>query len=274
MLSRWLHNLSGTTKNYGHGDILDGEFWQIPSIAVRDRLSELPSLFNDVASGVIKISLDGENDESGDGPNHWSFLTSGHVSIRQQDKDTGGLATSPKWAPDGWHQQYFETEFETCNSGSDSIHEKSYLNVDLGYSSLKFFKLVEGVEVECTDQTDIDANCTRTDLLWMPPFDFFVKSGYVSQKVVPAQNIYVWVLAVDLPDMFGGPQAIFANGGINMTFVNERTKSGLDGVAASLLSYSHPQLGPGMGTNRFRFVTRHPIGFKHRIQVVLELFVE
>jgi hypothetical protein len=218
------------------------------------------------------IPDDSENSDTNDFETN--YKTNGNRRIDRVDIDTGGLAMSPKWAPDGWHQQYFETEFETCNSGSDSIHEKSYLNVDLGYSSLKFFKSVEGVEVECTDQTDIDANCIRSDLLWMPPFDFFVKSGYVSQKVVPAQNIYVWVLAIDLPDMFGGPQAVFANGGINMTFVNERTKSGLDGVAASLVTYSHPQLGPGMGTNRFRFVTRHPAGFRHRIQVVLELFIE
>ena len=195
------------------------------------------------------------------------------VSIQQVDADTGALTSTPKLAPDGWKQQYFETEFETCNSGSDSIHERSWLNVDLGYSSLKFFKASGATEVECTDQADIDSNCIRTDLSWMPPYDYAIKSGYVSQKSVPASNVYIWSLAVDLSEANGGPQVSFANGGINMTFVDARTKSGLDGVAASILYYSHPVLGDGAGTNRLRFVTRHAAGFKHRIQVVLEIFV-
>lgn len=195
------------------------------------------------------------------------------VSIIQADPDTGGLLLTPKFAPTSWHQQYFETEFETSNSGSDSIHEKDWLNEDLGFSSLKFYKVVNGEEVECSDQTDIDANCIRTDLLWMPPFDYSIKSGWIAQKSVPETNMYVWALGADLDADYGGPQAVFAEGGINLTYVDARTRAGLDGVSATVLYYAHPQLGPGAGTNRIRFVVRHGAGIKHRIQAVLEIFL-
>lgn len=197
-----------------------------------------------------------------------------NVSVTEKDADTGGLLLTPKFAPPDWHQQYFETEFETCNSGSDSIHEKNWLNEDIGFSELKFYKVVSGEEVECSDQTDIDANCIRTDLLWMPDHDYAIKSGYIAQKTVPSENVYVWALGADLDAAYGGPQACFADGGINLTYVDAKTKAGLDGVSASMMLYSHPSLGDGAGTNRIRFVVRHSAGFKHRLQAVFEIFVE
>jgi hypothetical protein len=196
------------------------------------------------------------------------------VSVKEADTSTGGLKLTPKFAPDGWQQQYFETEFETCNSGADSIHEKNWLNVDIGYSSLKFYKVVEEEEVECTDQTDIDAHCIRTDLLWMPPCDYAILRGKIAQKVVPSENCYVWGLGADLDAAYGGPQSVFAEGGINLTYLDSRTQVGMEGVSATILYYVHPQLGAGAGTNRIRFVVRHPVGFRHRLQIIFGLFRE
>jgi hypothetical protein len=193
------------------------------------------------------------------------------TEVIQSDSDTGGLLLTPKFAPTGWHQQYFETEFETSNSASDSIHEKDWENEDLGYSSLKFY---DANGDELTDQNDIDTDCVRTDLLWMPPFDYSIKSGWVAQKAVPATNMYVWALGADLDVAYGGPQSVFAQGGINLTYVDARTRAGLDGVSGTILYYNHPQLGDGAGTNRIRFVVRHEAGVKHRIQAVFELFLE
>lgn len=189
------------------------------------------------------------------------------VEIVQVDPDTLGLPTSPKFAPDGWHQQYFETEFET--SKLNSIHEKDWENVDIGFSSLKFYNAAGDL---ITTQAELDTDCVRTDLLWMPTTDYSIKSGFIAQMVVPDENVYVWALGVDLDAAYGGPQAVFAEGGMNLRYVDARMKVGLDGVAATVLSYSHPQLGNGAGTNRLRFVVRHPAGFKHRLQAVMEIF--
>lgn len=198
------------------------------------------------------------------------------VSVQQIDSDTGGLKLTPKFAPDNWHQQYFETEFET--SKINSIHEKDWNNVDIGFSSLKFYdvnddELVKGAQTDAEWQAVLDTDCVRTDLSWMPDHDYAIKSGFIAQKEVPTSNVYIWALGADLPEAYGGPQAIFAQGGLNLVYVDARSRSGLDGVAATVMYYEHPQLGAGVGTNKIRFVTRHPAGFKHRLQAVLEIFI-
>jgi hypothetical protein len=192
------------------------------------------------------------------------------------DPDTGGVRLTPKFAPDGWHQQYFETEFET--SKPNSIHEKDWKNVDIGFSSLKFYddednELVQGELSNEDYQALLNTACVRTDLSWMPDHDYAIKSGFIAQRVVPEDNVYIWALGVDLPEAYGGPQACFAEGGLNLIYVDARTRAGLDGVSPTIMYYSHPQLGDGMGTNRIRFVVRHPAGYKHRLQAVMEIFV-
>jgi hypothetical protein len=198
------------------------------------------------------------------------------VTISEKDPDTGGIRLTPKFAPDGWHQQYFETEFET--SKPNSIHEKDWHNVNIGFSSLKFYddednELVQGQLSDQDYQALLDTDCVRTDLLWMPDHDYAIKSGFIAQRVVPEPNVYIWALGVDLAEQYGGPQAVFAEGGLNLCYVDARTRAGLDGVSPTIMYYEHPQLGAGQGTNRIRFVVRHPAGFKHKLQAVMEIFV-
>jgi hypothetical protein len=262
MLNKWLHNLSGVTKNYGHGDILDGAFYQIPSIAVRDRLASLESLFSDVSNGDIKLSLDGSTDYEGNSTAHWLLLIDGEVSIKQKDPDTGMLSTTPKWAPVGWVQRFHEIEFKT--SQTNSIHDKTWQNVDTGFSSIKFYNAAGD---EITDQGVIDTDCVRTEYDFMPPFDYAIKSGMIAQITPPDSAVYLW--AIGAP---GIANIDFCNGGINLEFVAARSLVGLEGTAATVLYYSHPLLGPGAGTNKVRFIVRHSAGLKHRIQVILEYF--
>lgn len=184
-----------------------------------------------------------------------------------RDPDTGGVQISPKWAPPGWLQQRFETEIKT--SQLNSIHEKDYTNADIGWSSLKFYD-VNGSEL--TTQGALDTDCVRTDLLWMPTVDCAIKGGYVAQMEVPSDNLYVWALGADIDAGYGIPPKVFLDGGLNMAYLDARWPIGMDGVSATVLYYTHAQLGSGKGTNRLRFIFRHPAGFKHRIQVVLEIF--
>jgi hypothetical protein len=230
------------------------------------------TVLSDIASGDLVVN-NGQDDiiDVAEAINHLK-----QIQALPNDPDTGGLRYTPKFAPDGWHQQYFETEFET--SKPNSIHEKDWNNIDIGFSSLKFYdandnEIIQGQLSAQDYQALLDTDCVRTDLSWMPDHDYAIKSGFVAQKEVPSQNIYIWALGVDLPAQYGGPQAVFAEGGLNMAFVDARTRSGLDGVSPTIMYYEHSQLGAGQGTNRIRFVVRHPAGFKHRIQAVLEVFV-
>lgn len=190
-----------------------------------------------------------------------------------KDPQVGAETFTPRYAPVGWKQLWFETEFET--SKLNSVHEKDWQNNDIGWSSLKFWKDDgQGGEVECTDQTDIDANCIRTDIEWMPDSDFMIKGGFVGHITSPTVDIYAWAQAAVLAPAYGGPQVTFADGGLNMKYVDAYGKTGLDGVAGTVLEYDgHPQLPAGSGTNRIRFVFRHPAGHQHKFQILLDVFV-
>ena len=207
------------------------------------------------------------------------------VKLKEQDKETGGVMFTPRYQPQGWLQQLFEIEFET--STKDSIHEKDPANNDIGWSSLKFYKDVSGVETEMTNptQTDLDNDCIRTDFLWMPVVDYQILSGQVAQISTPASDFYVWGVGIDLDAVYGGPQIVFAEGGINMAFVGTHQAVGLKGKGAPFLYYSKVKTGvdadgnpvyqnlpPGVGSNRMRFICRHPVGFKHRLQPIFEIF--
>jgi len=179
------------------------------------------------------------------------------VEVVNKDPDTNGIAFSPKWAPDGWHQCLHETEFETSKLGS--IHEKDHNGDDLNWSTVKFYDLAMN---ELTTQGAIDTDCVWSVYDWMPTMDYAVKAGQVAQLETPADNVYFW--AVGLPDVM---PKMFADGGINLRFVAPRDPIGLSGVAATVLPYNG-----GMGTNKIRFKFYHPAGFKHRIQLIWEIF--
>ena len=204
-----------------------------------------------------------------------NFKDSWNKRIEHLDPDTKGLATSPKFAVDGWTEQMFELEMET--SKLDSIHEKDINDADIGWASLKFYKagdveMVQGADSDAVFQGKLDLECIRTDLAWMPNIDYMIKGGWVSQKIIPVNDIYVWAVGADLDAVYGGPQSVFLEGGLNLSFASANQLMGLDGVAATRLDYSHPALGDGKGTNRMRFIFRHPAGENHRVQVVFDIF--
>lgn len=207
------------------------------------------------------------------------------VKLQEHDVETGGVMMTPRYQPQGWLQQLFEIEFET--SKLNSIHEKDIDNADIGWSSLKFYKLVSDVETEWTptDQADLDSNCVRTDFIWEPDVDYQILSGQMAQIVTPSEDFYVWGVGIDLDALYGGPQVVFAEGGINMAYVGAHTAVGLDGKGAPFLytdkvksgvdadgNPTYTVLGTGKGTNRMRFICRHSAGFKHRLQPIFEIF--
>lgn len=261
-MAKWIKNISGETKTYVGVEIQTNTFFQIPH-QLLPKFENSQDLLSDILANNVQMSRDGSTVLSGIPIEHLNYLRS-DIPVHS---DTGAMASSPKYAPDGWTQRIHEIEFETCQIGS--IHDKNYLGEDIGWGQLKFYDANGGL---MTDQTLINLNCVRTDFEWMPTVDYMIKGGLVAQKVTPAYNFYVWVQAVVLPIEYGGPQVTFCEGGLNLAFIDSKTHIGLDGVSGSILYYSHPQLGPGMGTNKLRFVCRHPAGFHHDLQAIFNLF--
>lgn len=144
-IGKWLHNVSGSTVNYGHGDISDDAFWEIPSSAVLERLWGLSSLFQDVSSGDVELSRDGISSIEGDPVAHWNFLRSPVVDF---DKKTSsmGIPMVSVYDPEGefetfvshdftdktsWYSQSSRVldESPSINPGDAKIYELSHQNV-------------------------------------------------------------------------------------------------------------------------------------------------
>jgi len=205
------------------------------------------------------------------------------VSIAQSDSDTGGISVTNKFAPDGWLQRLHEIEFTTATVGG-AIHDKDYTNQDTGWSSVSFYENIAGVEtlMESPTQSDLDTKCIRTDFSWMPDVDYMILSGVVSQLEIPSDEVYFWGMFLDVDpalNAYGIFPIEVLGGGMNMRYVESRDRVGLKGVSGSNVYYAgvmspngFVDLPPGLGTNRIRYIFRHPLGLNHRIQSIFEIF--
>jgi len=192
------------------------------------------------------------------------------------DPDTGNLTTTVKTVPDGWALQQFETEYQL--STLNSIHEKDANNSDIGWSTLKFYEGSPGSETEITganlNQTYLNANCTMTELWWMPNVDYIIFGGYMAQLDQATENVYAWTAAPRLDDAYGGAVHWYSQGGVNLNFQTKQYRYGVEKQAGTMMKYSHPVLGDGKGTNRMMFRLRHSAGYNLRVQNIFIIAVE
>lgn len=72
-MAKWIHNISGATKNYHNHDILDSDFYMIPENLLAEYMQS-SSLLSDLSNGLVKMSKDGINDIDGQQYTHVSFL--------------------------------------------------------------------------------------------------------------------------------------------------------------------------------------------------------
>lgn len=227
---------------------------------------------------IYRCDIDDEDNGGADKTDYeTNYLPSanGRVSL-QKDKDTGKLAISPIYAPEGWFQRLHEIEFMTSKIGG-GIHDKNYLNQDYGYSSVDFYEDIGGVETLMVNptQNDLDTKCIRTDFKWMPDVDYMILSGTIAQLSTPSSDIYMWGLFVDLDTAYGGPQVEVLGGGLNLKQVAARTPVGLKGVAGSVVyknKAGETTVPEGVGSNRIRFIVRHSVGLQHRLFSIFEIF--
>lgn len=189
------------------------------------------------------------------------------------DASTGDLRLTQHTVPDGWGLQQFETEYEL--SVHDSIHEKDADNVDIGWTSMKFYQGTVGSETEitganATDQTYLDANCIMTEVYWHPNVDYTIFGGYASQLTSPTEDVYSWTGAPAIYDAYGGVKHWYTQGGINLRFQDAKFRHGVEKQSGTMLFYKteigHPSGPQIIGANRFVFRFRHSAGYKLRMQ--------
>ena len=284
----YIKNISGVEKVFRGHTLADSAYYLIAdaersSWAIDSGI--LQSITDDEC--LIAKSDDGTTDIT-DKAEQWNYLGNQvppSVHLDATDADTQGIPVTNKFAPDGFYQRLHEVEFTTSTVGGD-LHDKDVNNVDTGWSSIDFYEDIAGVETLMVSPTqgDLDTKCIRTDYKFMPDVDYMIKSGVMSHQEIPATEIYMWGMMLDVDpslNVYGIFPIEVLSGGMAMSFVPARETVGLKGVNGTLLYYAGVMtpdglfaLPPGLGTNRIRYVMRHEAGHKHRFQSIYEIFRE
>lgn len=256
-----IKNQSGSQKTWVARVFENNDYYDIPSI----------SLINWQNDSNVLVAIANSEAAIGDGTSYETTVASAINRLKGVDatpKDSDGSPLSrTKVTQSGWHYRLHGVEFET--SKLSSICEAKADNTNFGYSTIKFFKLVSGVETEITgddlNQTYLDANCVKTQLDWEPTHDYELIGGMLHQTEVPSSNVRLWIVGVpDVPAAYGGSKEFVT--GINLKFFSDQGVI-LDGRAPKWLTYSAT-----VHTNKMRFIIRHDAGVKHQLHICMEVF--
>ena len=221
------------------------------------------SLIIDITDGKIQIN-DGTIDISGIS-NQINFLK----DIRLVPLDSDGTPLSrAKITATGWHYQLHGIEFET--SKLNSLYSKRVDNTDYGFSTLKFYRDVSGVDTLITgddlNQEYLDSNCIKTIIEWEPTHDIEIIGGLVKQYSAPTENIRLWVVGVpDVAAAYGGSKEFAVN--INLKFIGIEDGVNVDGRAPKKMEYNSTY-----HTSKVQIILRHPVGLNHKLHMIFELF--
>lgn len=199
------------------------------------------------------------------------------VSISEQINYLKGIPSIPldsdgsplqriKVTTTGWHYQIHGVEFTT--SKIDSIVSKKADNSDWNLATAKFYKLLEGAEVEITgedlNQTFLDENCIKTVIDWEPNFDVDIIGGLLYQASPPAENVHLWVVAApDISEQYGGSKLFITS--LNLKFTDNGIS--IDGKTPKFIAYDSTY-----HSGKFRIILRHPAGFQHSLNMAFEIF--
>jgi hypothetical protein len=186
--------------------------------------------------------------------------------LRGPKDSDGNLMVRSKASQTGWalHQRNFNFMSATLNS-VDNTKQNGYGTID-GYSYGDVtLACYDAYGVQLTTQQDCDSSCIRTQVDFMPTFNYELISG-----------------AIDVPSTLDGSDenkwkifVIALPGIINVEFiVNKQLKHYkgecliIDGRAAKLLKYNDPIAG----TNKLRLIFDHPPGAKGSLQISIDLY--
>lgn len=169
-----------------------------------------------------------------------------------------------KYAPKGWAYQAHFIDLKTSTLSGVYSYDKD--GVAVGFSSLKFYR-ADGTEIISGLQTDIDAECVHTRMVWEPTHAIEIISGSITHATDTTQDIRVWATAAPhIPAIYGGTKA-FIQGGLNIKYLPAKVALRTDGRASKFIdldtvNYSH----------RWHFDIKHPVGVKHDILFLIEFY--
>jgi hypothetical protein len=261
-MAKVIKNVDSTSHTYAGQLIAEGSSYTIQATE-QLKWSSDDALLADIASGKAVVN-DGISDIVGIS-NQINFLKDGDMSPRDSD---GSPLQRTKITTTGWHYQLHGVEFET--SKLDSIQSKKVDNSEYGFTTVKFYKLVNGAEVQIIgddlNQTYLDSNCVKTVIDWEATHDLEIIGGLLRQQAVPTEDIRLWVVGVpDVSEAYGGSKPFAVN--INLMYIGLEDGVRVDGRAPKYLAYNATY-----HTTKLRLILRHSAGFNHKLHMIFELF--
>ena len=189
-----------------------------------------------------------------------SYKAAGNKRVDQRDSE-GAPYFLPKYAPTGWSYEGHPIEFET--SKLSSVYSKDENGNDYGFVT---FKLYDSNGVELITQGDADLYCVKTVVDFEPTVDYLIVAGRLSTVDQVTAPVRVWVIGVpDLSFAYGGSRRFV--GGVNLEFISAKDFLVTDGKAPKRLNYSATY-----HTNKFRYIIKHNVGVKVRIQIINDIY--
>lgn len=171
-----------------------------------------------------------------------------------------------KYAPKGWNYQAHFIELKLSTLSGNYSEDKTGTSV--GFSSLKFFK-ADGTEITSGLQSDLDAYCVHTKLIWKPSHSIEIISGSIRTLTSITDDVRLWATcAPHIASASGGNKA-FLQGGFNLKFLNAKEVVKTDGRSSK-----HIALDTTYESHKWEFDIKHPAGHKAEIQFLLEFYKE
>lgn len=253
----YIHNKSGSTKNYLGVDILDSTYFEIPATQ-EVKYSTIDELIQDISSGDVAISKDGivDIDSISDQLNHLKNIKK-EVEIDSEGRQTVRRATAKK----GWHYSAITAEVKTS---STDTYNKDYDGNDLGYVTVTLYDSNNNL---ITDPANY-GNAVKTSVNIKPDYDFEVIEGDIYHHTRPTENVRLWTLA-GIPELEAAGTKVFVNG-LNLRFMSPDDHIESDGRSSKFMSKVVPGL-PYQG-NQFEFILKHPAGYEHELMIILETY--
>lgn len=205
----------------------------------------------EMQTSIVKADPRGDDQEDFED----NYKADCNYPIDPRDNDGSKLARH-KITKTGWGLHCHKVELETSKLSSVIDIDKD--GIDWGYATIKFYDVNNQ---ELTTQNDIDANCVRTDMSFEPTVDYEIIAGEIWQKSVP-----VSAMLLNLFHQFSGHE--FCTGGFNMEFLPANGYKKMDGRTAKMMPYNATY-----HTNLLILRCRHSAGVRHRLMLVLEIFI-
>lgn len=200
-------------------------------------------------------------------PHNTADTIQGTAVISQQVTDTiatdnqGASLSVPKLCPTGWH---FELNCITFTSSLlNSVISNDWTNTASNDGTLTFYDVNGNI---LTDQPSIDSSCVKTQLDWLPAYDYYLLGGMMKLKQVPASSTYLSVgVATNIPYSLGGSRPLVSNFDISMANTQEPVQA--NGRSPKSLLYNN-----GIGSNRLSFCIYHTAGQQTTLQFLAEMY--